>query len=261
MRNSLLLLSLLLLPVTAGRAETLTFAPMPMSSPEAVVSQFLPMLQYLGKEIGAEFRIDYPESNTVIIERFREGKIDLAFLGPLPYIELKKLHPEAQPLVFFNDSSGQPFYTCSLVAGAENRLSPGALRGRRIALTQPFSTCGYLAVESLLRKAGSSLEKNRFRYLGPHDEVALAVVRGEFEAGGVKTSTARKYLPLGLEIIAESPPLPAFALIANGMTLSPERIDAICKALCRLKPLIDPNARATVASWGAELRHRFRFGL
>lgn len=234
--------------IQAGPGEPITFAPLPMETPETVVNQWKPALDYLGNTLGKSLRIEYSDSYTTILEKFKAGKLDLAFLGPLPYVTLKERFPAAVPVVHFNEKNGQPSYTCAIVALAERKLAAKDLRGKKIALTQPLSTCGYLSTDGLLRRAGSDLEKNRYRYLDKHDAVATAVARGDFDAGGLKTTIGQKYAHLGLQVIAESQPLPAFTLIANGARLSPERIAAIGTALVSA----DATQRAT---WGDNIRH------
>lgn len=237
----------LLIPLV-GSAETLVFAPLPMENPDAVARQWKPVLDYLGNALGARLNVEYSGDYAVILEKLRAGKLDLAYLGPLPYVALRDDFPAATPVVHFNEMSGQPSYTCAIAVLEERRLSAKDLRGRRIALTQPLSTCGYLATDGLLREAGGSLEKNSYRYLDKHDAVAIAVARGDFDAGGLKTVIARKYAHLGLKVIAESQPLPSFALIANGQRVSAARIAEIRAALSGA----DQNQRAM---WGDSLRY------
>lgn len=233
---------------TVQPTEPLTFAPLPMETPETVASQWKPALDYLGKALGAPLRIEYSDNYERILEKFKTGKLDLAYLGPLPYVTLKERFPAAMPVVHFNEKDGQPSYTCAIVALAERKLATKDLRGKKIALTQPLSTCGYLTTDGLLRRAGSDLEKNRYRYLDKHDAVALAVARGDYDAGGVKTTIGQKYAHLGLQVISESLPLPAFSLVANGQRLSPERIAAIRTAL------VGANG-AQGSTWGDNIRH------
>lgn len=232
----------------AHAAEPLAFAPLPMESPETVASQWKPALDYLGKALGTRLRIEYSESNATILEKFEAGKLDLAYLGPLPYVVLKERFPAAVPVAHFNEKDGQPYYTCAIVVLAERKLAAKDLRGKTIALTNPYSTCGYLATDGMLRRAGSDLEKNRYRYFNQHDAVALAVARGDYDAGGLKTAIGNKYAHLGLQIVAESPPLTSFALVANGERLSPERIAALRAALIGAEP-------AQRATWGDNIRH------
>lgn len=229
-------------------AETLTFSPLPMETPYTVASQWKPLLAYLEDTLGVTLEIDYSVSNDEILEKFRAGRLDLAYLGPLPYVTLKKTFPSATPIVIFNEKNGQPTYTCALAVPAESTLCLKGLKDRRIALTQPMSTCGYFATQGLLRQAGSSLEANRFRYLGQHDEAALAVVRGEFDAAGLKTAIVQKYAHLGLVVLAESPPMPGLALIANSNRVPARRIEQIRQALLAT----DDKARR---QWGDNIRH------
>lgn len=233
------------LPVSA---ETLSFSPLPMETPYTVASQWKPLLDYLEKTLGVTLEINYSASNEEILDKFKTGRLDLAYLGPLPYVTLKKTFPAAEPVVIFNEQNGQPSYTCALAVSAESTFSLKGLKGKKIALTQPLSTCGYFGTQGLLRQSGSSLEANRYRYLGQHDEVALAVVRGEFDAGGLKTAIARKYAHLGLVVRAESPPLPGLAIIADSNRVSVERIAQIRQALLAA----DDKTRQ---QWGDNVRY------
>lgn len=249
LRAVLLLLFSSLVPVPAS-AETLTFSPMLIDKPETVASRWRPTLDHLEKVLGANIRIVIQPDYGKIIEKFRQGEIDLAFLGPLPYLELKHSFPAAEPVAHIREADGRAKYTCAIVALAERRFAIAALRDKTIALTQPLSTCGYLGTDGILRQAGSGLEYNRYRYLGSHENVALAVARGDYDAGGLKTVVGQRYEHLGVRVIAESEALPSFALIANARKLSPARIERIRKALVSVAP-------AMRAGWGGALQHGF----
>jgi len=229
-------------------AGPLVFAPLPTESPETVVGQWRPMLDRLGKALGTEIRIEYSVDYDEVLAKLRAGTVDLAQLGPLPYVTLKKRFPAATPIVRFKERDGKAAYTCALVALEERKFAPRALRGRTVALTQPLSTCGYLVTDALLRQGGSTLEQNRYRYLKQHDAVAIAVARGDYDLGGMKTSIARKYAHLGVTVLAESRPLPAFSLVANGERVGPERIEQIRRFLVESDELVR-------ADWGDNIRH------
>ena len=248
MHKIFFLLIIALASVSPVSAETFKFSPLPMESPNVVASQWRPLLDYLALELGVTIEIDYSESNEQIIDKFKTGKIDLAYLGPLPYVTLHKSFSAAEPVIVFNEKNGSPFYTCALAVLDESTFNANSRKNRTIALTQPMSTCGYLGTQEILHKLGSSLDVNRFRYLGPHDEVALSVVRGEFDAGGLKTAIARKYAHLGLIVKAESSPLPGLALVANINRVSAERIGKIRNVLL--------SAREEMRQkWGENIRN------
>lgn len=247
----LALVLLTLSKVSQAQSDTLYFAPLPMEQPEEVVKQFKPMLGHLEKALGVKIVIRYSTSYDEILERFQRGEVDLAYLGPLPYVTLRDSYPDAEPLVHFLESDGQATYTCALISAGAGLPKPGAKA--TFALTQPLSTCGFLATDGLLRKQRISLASQSFRYLQKHDEVALAVARGDYDYGGLRTSIARNYRHLGVQILAESAPLPSFALIANKRNLSPERLQQIRSVLTGL----DPKGRdqALMKDWGKQLRH------
>jgi phosphonate transport system substrate-binding protein len=234
-------------------ARTLVLAPLPMESRETVLKQFMPVARYLKERLGHEVVFDYSDSYAEILDKFRQGRIDLAYLGPLPYVSLKNVCSEATPLVHFREASGEPLYTCAIVALADNGLSLNGMEKGKVALTQPLSTCGFLSTNGLLRQHGSALSRNLYRYLGKHDEVAKSVVRGEFDLGGLKTSIGRKYEHLGITILAETAPMPSFALVGNAATLSPEEREAIRQTLAGLDP--DGRDKEMLSSWGENLRH------
>ncbi|PIE65393.1 MAG: ABC transporter substrate-binding protein [Desulfobacterales bacterium] len=240
-----LLLLTLLTHTASGKARTIRFGPLPMEDRETILNRFQPLTHYLTEQTSFEITYIYTDNYDDLLARFQAQEIDLIYLGPLPYVTLRKAYKSAEPVVFFKESSTKINYTCCLVTFPDNQFTLFNGKYQPIALTQPLSTCGYLSVNGLMRDFSNSLEDNYYRYLGRHDEVALAVIRGEFVAGGMKTTVAEKYSHMGLYILAETPPLPAFALIANKNTLSLKEIDAIKQSLLSFEPQKSRNDHKT----------------
>ncbi len=232
-------------------AETLYFAPLPMEEPEVIIKQFKPMLTYLEQRLGVTIEIRYASSYSETLERIQKGEIDLAYLGPLPYIILREKFPEATPLVHFLENTGLPTYTCALISAGDPL--PKKISGKTFALTQPLSTCGYLATDGLLKNVKSTLSDNKFRYVDKHDEVALSIARGDYQFGGIKTAIAKKYAHLGIKILAETKPLPSFALIANGKKVSAARQTEIRGLLTTLQPA--GADKALLSTWGSAIKN------
>ncbi len=237
--------------ISAAQESVLHFAPLPMESREIVYKQFEPMRVYIQKITERKIVFEYSDNYLELLDKFTKDGIDLAYLGPLPYVELRREDPQAEPLVAFREMSGKVGYTCSLISFSDTHLDLSRIKGLKVALTQPLSTCGYLAVNGLLMKHGTSLGKNLYRYLGRHDAVALAVVRSEFDIGGVKTAIARKYKHLGIKIREETNIMPGFALVANTRTISPELAETICKAFSTLEP--EGKDKSMLSAWGNKI--------
>lgn len=236
----------------AQTSHALRFAPLPLEHREAMLRQFLPLADHLQRKLGMPVELVFHDRYDALLDAFTRGQIDLALLGPLPYVRLRERHAGAVPLAHFLEADGQPSYRCALVDFAGDGVMPASLRTRQLALPQPLSTCGPLAADALLRRhAGFGLNQVRVRHFATHDAVAMAVVAGEHPAGTLKESIARRFATLGLRVLALSEPFPAFALVANAATLTPERRQAISRALL----LATPDERAT---WGRDWRHGLR---
>lgn len=237
-------------------SQDIVFAPLPMAQQIKVSREVRPMLSYLEPQLNCRISINYSNDYADILNQFRQGRIDLAFLGPLPYIQLRKKYEYAFPVVRFLNSAGGDTYTCSIITSMDSNLeSIKLLKGKKLALTQPSSTCGYLMTSKMLQAAGLSIEDNLYSYTGSHQEVALTVIRGEFDAGGIETDQGHKYAHLGLRFLAQTEPLPGFLLVANGKTLKPNQIEVIRQTLLRLTPLTNQADRQLAKTWGETFRY------
>jgi len=67
----------------------------------------------------------------------------------------------------------------------------------------------------MLMDAGVQLaDLKQYSFVGTHDNVALNVVRGSFDAAGLQPDVAAKYKDQGLEVIARSADLPEHVFVA-----------------------------------------------
>ncbi len=239
-------------PMFALAREPLRFAPLPRESREVVLRQFLGMARYLERQ-GQPVEFIYYDRYDEILQAFQAGQIDLAYLGPLSYVQLRGQYPAADPLVRFNEADGRASYRCVLVGFSGDRpdlLDLARRQDLNIALTQPLSTCGYLGTRQLLQATtGCPLAGSRYRYLGSHEAVALSVLGGDFNIGGMKDDIAARFAGAGLVVLAQSERvMPGHALVANGNTLSGERRTA-------LKDLLLQAPAAQYSTWGAPVRY------
>ena len=255
---SLLLLIPLVLHAVSGQANgALRFAPLPMEGRKILHEQFFGLTRYLQEVTGRAVELVDFEDYGALLDAFRNNLVDLAYLGPLPYALLAKSDDGVEPLACFREPDGESRYTCSLVGAGDNPVDPAKSRELHIGLTQPYSTCGYLAVSLMLETVGRSLEDPgiRFTYVGSHTEAALGVVRGEFDLAGVKTAVAKRYRHLDLRRLMVSRPFPGFGLYANRRSLASEDIARLRQALLRLDPLRVDGDRERLMHWGGSVRN------
>ena len=219
----------------ASARRELIFVPLPIEQQEAVVSASKPLVAYLSRQLGQPVTIRYESNYEDILRLFKEGKVDIVQLGPLPYTALTQIYNKAVPLVAIRESDGKVGYTCAMVTAFDGPTSVKQVK-RSVALAQPLSTCGHMTAGYLFEKHGRNLEDLHHAYLGNQEKVALAVVRGTYEVGTMKTALARKYSNLTLRVVEETPVFPGFLLVGNAATLTGDQLKKLREALIKLQP-------------------------
>ena len=252
LKTAILATFLASLPAKAVEPDgTIRFTPLPMVGERALRSQFLPMLDYLTRETEIRFRWTYIPDYDGVISAQKNDAVDLAFLGPLPYVALTRQDPAFEPLVHFREKDGSRGYNCALVAfNSEGPYRTADVINKRIGLTQPKSTCGYFAVSVMLARAGRAIEGNgnQYEYAGGHDKAIMGVVRGAYDVAGAKLAIVRKHERLGVQVIDQAGPYPGFALVANKRTMAAEQREAIRDALLTA-------SQTERARWGEPMRN------
>lgn len=210
----------------AQEKKVINFAPLPTKSSSLNIKEFLPVNQYIKNKLSLDVSYVYKEDYQDILDGFKNGTIDIAYLGPLPFISLKKEYPYAEPIVTFKQSNGSSKYRCVIAKFKNDKFDKN--KQIKVALTQPLSTCGYLMTNILLRdKFNIELQDQKYKYTMSHTNALISVVKGEFLLAGAKNCIAKKYESLGMEIIARSELLPGFSLVVNTKTLSKKQIKDI----------------------------------
>lgn len=226
----------------AAAAEPIRIAPLPMENREATVKAFNPVVTYMAQQLGQPVELVYFDKNSEIVSALQNHTLDIGMLGPLPYVTLRLQTSDVEPLVLFKEANGEARYRCTLVSFSGEGPKIRQLRNKRIALTQPLSTCGYLGTNAILRQhAGITLEDTQYRYLNTHEAAALSVVSGEADAAGIKEEFAIKFSPLGITSLAFSESVPALGLFASKVRLDAKRIEEIRRILLSTPPSVYQN--------------------
>ena len=227
------ILPILISSIFAIENKTIYFTPLPMKSEKKTIEEFLSLVDYMQDNLHQQVKFNYKKDYGDIIKGFMDGSIDIAYLGPLPYAILKASYPYAKPIVSFKQKDATASYRCVISKFSKDTLDFS--KPITVALTQPLSTCGYYSTQKLLQeKFGVSLQNQKYDYTMSHTNALIGVMREDFLLAGSSEDIAKKYESLGMEIIATSEPLPAFAIIVNTKTLSPQEIDTITKALLNI---------------------------
>lgn len=217
----------------ANDKRIINFAPLPTKKASKNIEDFLPMNAYLKEKLSIDIKYIYKKDYQDILNGFKDGTIDIAYLGPLPFISLKKEYMFVKPIVTFKEQSGSSKYRCVLAKFKKDKFDKE--KQIKVALTQPLSTCGYFMTSILLKENFNiELKEQKYNYTMSHTNALSSVAKGEFLIAGAKQSIAQQYETLGMEIIAQSKLLPAFSIVVNTQTLSKEQIKEIEDALLEL---------------------------
>ena len=219
---------------TALAQETLTLGIHPYKSASKLIAAYTPLADYLGKKLHIPVEIRISRDYQAHIERIGTGQLDIAYMGPASYITLVNRYGN-RPLLARQAIHGKPEFHGVIITRAASPLqSLGQLRDKRFAFGDPDSTMSHLVPRYMLREAGVDADALReYRFLGSHDNVALAVLSGDFDAGAIKEAVFRKYANRGLRTLAVTPALSEHLFVTRDR-LAPQRVEQLRSALLEL---------------------------
>jgi phosphonate transport system substrate-binding protein len=186
----------------AAAEKPLLFGLPPYANPAAMHQSFAPLAAYLGEVIGREVRLSISPNYMSHIRRVGREEIDLAFLGPSPYVKAQKGFAGVDLLakmVLENRANDQVVIVTATASGIE---SLAALRGRTFAFGDHHSFGSHFVPRFLLQEHGVRLgDLAAYDYLGSHDNVVLSVLHRDFDAGGVRQDIYLKYRDRDLRVL------------------------------------------------------------
>jgi phosphonate transport system substrate-binding protein len=207
---------LTLTPAAALAAQgPAVFVVHPYDTPSRLYARYRPLTLYLGGLIGRPVRLVIARTYDEQIAMIASGRADYAYLGPTPYVRARERAPVE--ILVGESEGGQAFYQSALVVRADSRIQQVAqLAGKRVALGAEISMSSAVAPKQMLAQAGlGRADLADVVHLDRHERVALAVLHGDFDAGGLRLDIARTYLHRGLRILATSQPLPPHIIAAS----------------------------------------------
>ena len=243
----------------AGKArdrKTVYFGVIPRDNPRLMYEKYQPLLDYLAEKTNYKYELVLKKNYEETVNALGSGETDLALLGPLTYLEAKAKYG-AICILKSKGIDGNAAYRSVIIKKRESKIARlEELKGESVAFASSKSTSGNLIPRYLLANSGIHLsdlaEYANFDY---HDSVVKAVLKGQYSAGAVRDSVARKYEKLGIEAIAESERVPTGPLVVSpGTTFTV--IENIKKALLNLKPTT-PDGEKVLKRLDEDLRNGF----
>jgi phosphate/phosphite/phosphonate ABC transporter binding protein len=216
----------------AGRS-VLKMGIIPLESPAVMFRKFTPLADYLagrlGRKIDLKVAVDFQSAVTDI----GQGAAQFCYMTPSTYIEAHKKYGVRVLVKALRE--GKPFQHSVIVTRNDSPIqSVEDIRGRSFAFGDPHSTSSHIVPRGMLLAAGiDTKDLQYYNYLGHHDDVAKAVLNGDFDAGGIMESTAYRFREKGLRFIKFSEDIPEFNICA-APEMDEELAATLIETLCKL---------------------------
>lgn len=232
-------ISFALVPALAGAADKLVLGIHPYKAPSKLIGAFAPLATTLSKQLGMPVEIKIAADYQQHIDAIGRDQIDIAYLGPASYVKLVEQYGK-KPLLARQALRGIPTFHGKIIVRQDSPLhSLADLKGKSFAFGDPASTMSHLVPRYMLWEAGvGGDDLSRHAFLGSHDNVALAILAGDYDAGAVKEAVFHKYRSRGLRALATSPALSDHLFVASNR-LSPDQVARIRQTLLNLGSTAD----------------------
>lgn len=232
-----LMLSLTAAPASHAAGEnnnTLKLAVHPYLAASTIVEKFSPFAEYLSKELGRPVIIVVAKDYATHIDWIGQGAVDFAYMGPASYVILTEGYG-LRPTLAVLELNGKTTFQGIIIKSSANPIKEiSELRGKRFAFGDPNSTMSHMVPRYMLYKAGIDVtDLSGHEFLKNHENVAMAVLSGEFDAGCIKPETYEKYKGKGVSILAYTPEISEHLFVARS-GLDDETVNALRVAMTSL---------------------------
>jgi phosphonate transport system substrate-binding protein len=196
--------------------QALVLAIHPYLPVREIHQRFDPLAHYLARAIGRPVTVrigsNYEQHNQAV----GKNQVDLALLGPVPYIHVtQRFGPK--PLLARFEVGGQSQLHGVIAVRKDSKFKALAELGNAsLAFGDADSTMSHIVPRYLLLEAGIARgAPPRHKFLGSHKNVALAVLSGDYDAGALKKDVFDEFEPRGLRALATTPGVPDHVLVAR----------------------------------------------
>lgn len=167
-----------------------------------MVRKFRPILNSLEKDLTkkmgetVKIKIKVAHSYEKAIDNLVTGQVDFARFGPASYILAKQKNPKISILAV--EKNEKEISGVLAVKADSDIKSIVDLKGKSFAFGDKNSTTGRFFPQYHLGINGVKEDDlSAYAFLGRHDRVASAILRGKYDAGSFKVSTYKKLLKQG----------------------------------------------------------------
>ncbi|MEG3638813.1 phosphate/phosphite/phosphonate ABC transporter substrate-binding protein [Magnetococcus sp. PR-3] len=220
-----------------ARAQpVLTFGVHPFLPATELHKRFQPLIKHLTHIMKRPVRLHVASTYAEHIDNVGNQLVDIAFLGPSPYVKIVKKYGPPKLLAQLRVKGKDTFHGVIFTYQAATIVKLEQLKGKRMAFGDVNSTMSHLVPLHMLEKVGvSKVDLASHQHVQNHVNVIYGVLTGLFDAGAAKESVYKRYAHWGLRVLEKSSAIPNHVIVARS-NLPEEVIAEVKKALALLKP-------------------------
>ena len=189
-----------------SRTAEVTMGSVAMDIPVEMIKRMSVLTNHLALNTNLNVRFRPSPNLGSAADDLGTGQTQIAYLTPVAYIEARRKYgviPLAAPT-----ADGRPHFALVIGVKAGSGISsPDGLKGKRFAFGDEKALLQRAAVESMGLKSG---DFSAFAYLKHYDNIAKAVLAGDFDGGILKDSIADEFKSKGLVVVGSTAPLPSY---------------------------------------------------
>ncbi len=193
-------------PSPKEQSTSVTMGAVAMDIPVEMIKRMSALTNYLALSTDLNIRFRPSPNMGSAVEDLGTGQTQIAYLTPVAYIDARKKYGVIPLVAPIND--GKPHFSLVIGVKAGSGIkTPAELKGKRFAFGDEKALLQRAAVESMGLKFS---DFSSFAYLKHYDNIAKAVLAGDFDGGILKDSTAEEFKGRGIVVVGSTPPLPSY---------------------------------------------------
>lgn len=220
--------------VLSSNEESITLQIHPYLPASELLDRFAPLTKYLSEKTKIKVVCNISKDYRDHIDMIGQDRVDLAYMGPASYVLMTQKYGSKNVLSRL-EVNGTPLFQGVIVTRKNSSIQTlKDLAGKSFAFGDPDSTMSYLVPLYMLQKAGIRKDTlARHNFLNSHQNVALGVLIGDFDAGAVKEEVFYQFKERGLKDLAWTPKISEHVFVSRS-TLPSKTVSILRNALLTL---------------------------
>ncbi|MBD1400875.1 phosphate/phosphite/phosphonate ABC transporter substrate-binding protein [Pelovirga terrestris] len=207
---------------TSNRPLKVMLIPADGGTESGTRADFEPVFNAVSRATGLQFEIRVGQSYSAVIEALVNDLVDVAFLGPVSYVQAHKR--DSAELLAVSVSQGESVYYAGVFTFADSPMqSLNDLNGKKVAFGDPNSSSSFTYPIAMMLRAGMNPVQDlaEVRLTGSHANSLMALNEGLVDAACLSFDSYEKAVnqgvidPARFKVLVKSEPIPNPPLVLN----------------------------------------------